>query len=423
MRKFFFIAVMLLSMSVTAQQRTFTKSVSINYATKQVTFKISWAAGSRGSSGASTYNSKIWVLVDYQEVRNGVPYGSWRRATVDLTRLPANCTADGTNTKGFWYQGQASAAQNANITVTLTNVPAQFKWCASATDCPPQVSKSTAGAVTFKGTPPFNLTYSDGSTATASGKNYTLTKILTAFTDATNCPGSVPPSCSVAGQTPDKCGCCDGLAISNNKCATLASVSCTAATFSLGSTGFANTQTWVIGAQTWSAPVTATYCNKSAYNASTSAPYNADCKKIDYGATHYYFSWCAVAQFANQLCPCPWRVPTRNDFIALDKALGGTGINRDNASNYYKFFAKTGTAGQYWGAENLQCAVDASGNRYCGASGCDAAAWYWTIENYSQEVAYDLGLLYRLSDYYYQVYPDQYQWGKYYGFSVRCVKD
>ncbi len=188
---------MLLSVATTVQQRSFTKSVSVNYATKQVTFNISWAAGSRGTSGASTYNSKVWVLVDYQEVRNNAPYGSWQRANIDLTKLPANCTADGTNTKGFWYQGQTSAAQNANITITLTDVPTQFKWCAFASDCPPNVVANNGGVYTFRGTPPFTLTAVNGTTkqivnektATATA----LSIIPKTITDATGCSNSFCP--------------------------------------------------------------------------------------------------------------------------------------------------------------------------------------------------------------------------------------
>ncbi len=196
MRKIYLIAAMLLSVAATAQQRTFTKSVSVNYATQQVTLNISWAAGSRGASGVSIYKSKVWVLVDYQEVRNGVPYGSWQRATIDLSKLPANCTADGTNTKGFWYQGQASAVQNANVTVTLTNVPAQFKWCAFASDREPDITAS-GGVYTFHGTPPFTLIAANGVTKqVVVGRTLAATALTIApkmVTDKTDCPGMFCP--------------------------------------------------------------------------------------------------------------------------------------------------------------------------------------------------------------------------------------
>ncbi len=185
-KKLFFFAAMLISVATTAQPRTLVKSVGVNYATKQVTFNISWAAGSRGTYGAKIYNSKVWVFVDYQPV-TGLIKGAWSRAMVDLSALPAGCTADGSNARGFWYQGQATAAQNANITVTLTNVPAQFNWCAYATDYPPNATANN-GVYTFKGSPPFII---NGS-STVSATTYTGT-CITSITDATGCPGLVPP--------------------------------------------------------------------------------------------------------------------------------------------------------------------------------------------------------------------------------------
>ncbi len=191
-KKLFFFAAMLISVATTAQPRTLVKSVGVNYTTKQVTINISWAAGSRGTYSEKIYNSKVWVFVDYQPVA-GLIKGAWSRATVDLSALPTNCTADGTNAKGFWYQGQETAAQNAKITVTLTNVPAQFNWCAYATDYPPNATLSN-GSYTLKGSPPFII----NGTATVSAKTYTGD--ITTITDATACPGlilsTMPPSSS-----------------------------------------------------------------------------------------------------------------------------------------------------------------------------------------------------------------------------------
>jgi len=38
------------------------------------------------------------------------------------------------------------------------------------------------------------------------------------------------------------------------------------------------------------------------------------------------FSWTAVSQLGTALCPYPWRTPSRDDFIALDRLLGGEGV-------------------------------------------------------------------------------------------------
>jgi len=95
----------------------------------------------------------------------------------------------------------------------------------------------------------------------------------------------------------------------------------------LGTVGFASTQTWVVGAQTWSAVVVATSCNKGSFTAVTTAPYTADCRKNPgfVGDVGNMFTWCMVVRYASQLCPDPWRVPLRADFVELSIARGGTG--------------------------------------------------------------------------------------------------
>ncbi len=213
---FFFLVALLLSVATTAQQRTFTKSVSTNYATKQVTFNISWAAGSRGTYSGKVYNSKVWVLVDYQEIQSGMSTGAWKRADIDVDNLPANCSKEGTNTKGFWYQGQAMAAQNATITITLKSVPSQFKWCVFASDCPPNAVKS-GSSYTLHGTPPFVLITSSG-TVSVDTKSC-VTDCITAITDATMCPGDVSACCGSRDKYVSSSGCCTaGLTLVGGYC-------------------------------------------------------------------------------------------------------------------------------------------------------------------------------------------------------------
>lgn len=56
------------------------------------------------------------------------------------------------------------------------------------------------------------------------------------------------------------------------------------------------------------------------------------------GYRGYLYSWHYVTDHANKLCPSPWRVPTKDDLVNLDKALGGTGENvthvPDHLANY-----------------------------------------------------------------------------------------
>jgi len=345
MKKIIFIAAMLISIAATAQQKTFVKSVSTDYVNKRVTFNISWAEGSRevpGTSSGNRYNSKVWVFVDYQDMQNG----SWKRADIDTAYLRANyttnCTADRGNTKGFWYQGAATATQNETITIKLSStLPIPFKWCAFATDCPPRAMYNN-GAYALKGTPPFEITSNNGS-ETTTNRNITAGTI-TAITDATKCPGYVQYPYS----------------------------NCAASTVTLGTVGFASTKTWPIKdangivVQTWSAPVTATACRKITYSGTaTGSSYNADCRSNNGNnpAPHStygdLFSWCMIAQYGEMLCPQSdgWRVPTAEDFCYLDVTLNKRSDGCANTicggvgQNYINRYLVQDNAGYGWGAQ------------------------------------------------------------------------
>jgi uncharacterized protein (TIGR02145 family) len=97
---------------------------------------------------------------------------------------------------------------------------------------------------------------------------------------------------------------------------------CIPATLNLGTVGFTSSTTYTRNGITVSSPVTATYCNKTAYSGGSSGASNADCR-TSY-ATNYghVFSWCLVAQYAAQLCPSPWRVPSVADLCQY--ATGST---------------------------------------------------------------------------------------------------
>jgi hypothetical protein len=92
---------------------------------------------------------------------------------------------------------------------------------------------------------------------------------------------------------------------------------CTAPSLTLGTVGFTSSQTYPRNGLTISSPVTATYCNTrtySSYDGGSSGAYKADCATNYYSATRgNWFAWCMVKQFASQLCPSPWRVPTQAD--------------------------------------------------------------------------------------------------------------
>jgi len=79
---------------------------------------------------------------------------------------------------------------------------------------------------------------------------------------------------------------------------------------------------YVIGNQIWSDPVRAENCQKTTFrgNEGTVRDFNADCCDNP-GYAGNFFSWCAVARFAEWLCPYPWRVPTLKDFEILNRTI------------------------------------------------------------------------------------------------------
>jgi len=295
MKKLFFFAAMLISIAATAQSQTCVtaKQVSANYNAKQVTFDLTWTA-----CNGTNHLYRVWIFVDYRDA-TGTTKGTWQRALI-------NGTAAGTFING--------SAGTQRVTLTLANtLPAKFDWCAFATDYPPNATMSN-NTYTLKGTPPFVI----NGTYTTSARTYTG-NYITKITDATRNPEGI---IRVPG--------CDG------------------ATFTLTSAGFANPTTYNVGGMIWSAPVTAAVCsNKTTMQSNTSA---SDCRSNP-GYDGDYFTWCMVMTHAPILCPSPWRVPTEQDFVNLDVALGGTGVYRTNATNISKFFATSGTAGQFWGGQ------------------------------------------------------------------------
>jgi uncharacterized protein (TIGR02145 family) len=181
--------------------------------------------------------------------------------------------------------------------------------------------------------------------------------------------------------------------------------SCSASTITFGTVGFLSNQTWVVGSQTWSAPVTATYCNKTTYNAGGTGTAQADCRSNTYTGAGQAFSWCAVKQFASQLCPSDWRVPTQDDFIALDINLGGTGAN---GQSYVYVSRYTDAAwGGVYGGEN-------------GTAGLGVYGSYWSITVHSAYKGFFLIFDNRSNGGGIYPYLNGYNSG---GMQLRCVKD
>jgi uncharacterized protein (TIGR02145 family) len=190
----------------------------------------------------------------------------------------------------------------------------------------------------------------------------------------------------------------------------------TALTFELGTPSFVSSQTWKVGDQEWSDAVTAPGCikgNTTNNNAYANNATISDCRQAVNGFKGHYFSWCMVMRFANQLCPGDWRVPSMDDLIALDQALGGNGnIYQQNTSvrpTAHGPASGTGLAcqgpGGTWGGHRFTAeASDLTG----------AASFYWS----SSDAGSTAPSLVFNATYIYPVngYP------KNYGFALRCVK-
>jgi hypothetical protein len=204
-----------------AEQRTFAEAIGVNFAATPptVTFKVTWAAGSRVAPSTATtvhYNHKIWLLVDYIEIgADGNPSGSWTRATIagaaTVTGIGTASTVTGNN-RGFWLDGTAAgaAAYSATVTVPLgvTNSTGtgKFNWCAYPFDRAPHATEEN-GYYELHGTPPFTVNNTPLTPAAAT----TYTGCITALNDYTDYPVTVLPGTpTVSNYTATASSVCSG---------------------------------------------------------------------------------------------------------------------------------------------------------------------------------------------------------------------
>jgi hypothetical protein len=173
---------------------------------------------------------------------------------------------------------------------------------------------------------------------------------------------------------------------------------------SLGTVSFATPQTWTVENQVWSDAVQATNCNKTTYNGGSSGSFNSDCRSNP-GQKGDLFSGCAVTRFQNQLCRTPWRVPTVQDFVNLDIALGGTGIFQQNLTHLNKYLNSWG--GTYGGF------CHENGDR----SSPGSVATYWSQSEFNADSMFTLWLFTPF------LINPEHGFHKAYGASLRCVRN
>jgi uncharacterized protein (TIGR02145 family) len=172
--------------------------------------------------------------------------------------------------------------------------------------------------------------------------------------------------------------------------------------------GAASTQTWTIGTQTWSAPLQKAQsgCTNATDLGTANPPTVAYYRSTGlYSGSGYLYNWKCVSEQAANLCPSPWRVPTKEDFITLDKAFGGNGLSEAPGSSYVSTHIL-----QSWGGIPGGHA-DGNGISWIGNGG----GWWSTNEENTTH-----GNLYHFNVSGTK-YPDGYL-VKRYGSQVRCVK-
>jgi uncharacterized protein (TIGR02145 family) len=169
----------------------------------------------------------------------------------------------------------------------------------------------------------------------------------------------------------------------------------------LGTISFATDSIWTIGSQIWSDAVQTTICSrKTSFNGRIDCRSNPN-QKGD------LFSWSAVNHFKSQICPAPWRVPTDDDFVNLDRALGGNGKSRDNDIETLLKYMGSNWGGSFSGLSFSDGTLAWQGTRVI----------YWTQQSFSNNTAFTLYL-----DSSGGINP----WNtndRNAGFSVRCVRD
>ncbi len=237
----------------------------------------------------------------------------------------------------------------------------------------------------------------------------TLVGVTSSYTPSSATVGSLYHYCVVSNACGSATSNVSGL---HTVTAPIVATGCASGTFNFGTVSFASATTRTITGngitQVWSDAVTATGCQKTAFNGGSSGAYRIDCRSNP-SYPGDLFSWCAVAKYASTLCPAPWRVPTEDDFINLDKALAGPGSNRTGASSELPKYTGKGTnqwGGAYGGFSNAG-SLSQQGSH----------AYYWSQTEYLVDRAY---YLYVDSTGY--IYPHSILNFKQFGFPLRCVR-
>jgi len=185
-------------------------------------------------------------------------------------------------------------------------------------------------------------------------------------------------------------------------------------TFVLGTPTFVSNQTWTVPGtdQVWSDAVRAPFCDKDTYQGAMpgiGGAQRVDCRRsVNDAFEGHFFSWCMVMRYANELCPYPWRVPSRADFVILrDNMLGGAEALIGTVGTV----AEPTPRGGEWGGTRFTGGFNNSGGAVAGET-----TFYWSVTEQTGTLTFRLYINAA------GVNPDATA-NRFHGHAVRCVKN
>jgi uncharacterized protein (TIGR02145 family) len=389
MKKNLLLMMMCVPVILVAQNGVTVSNLAVNSGT--VTFNMSW---NKATMPAELWSDTVWVFVDYNNAGKMERLPLLSGATLTATSPGGKVIEETDNNKGVWVAGNARDAGAFSATVKLlTAVKDVGGACVYGSNYPPVGKYISATEISFTGTPMYNIVLKDSGGDTdmrVSGSPFSVPDGFTvqSFTDKTSATGiikcipmtegidfsvspcpkvnqpvtftvnknpTVPPAAAVTytWSAPNfDLSSGTGSAYVPTTPATTGTYPVTLTVYSEVYCDLSVTkdvevydyelcavsaQTWVVGTQTWSAPLTKAQpgCTAATDLGTTNPPTSALYRSPGfYRGSGYLYNWKCVnensdAANPNSLCPSPWRVPTRSDFITLDIALGGTGSNRN----------------------------------------------------------------------------------------------
>jgi hypothetical protein len=157
----------------------------------------------------------------------------------------------------------------------------------------------------------------------------------------------------------------------------------------------ASNKTWQFANRTWSDVIHISACATSTFDSSDTEPRCRNYTVPTGDTTYYYYNWAYVNAHKNEMCPAPWRVPTREEFKVLAPSTLATLRNAWG-----------------WGGRARGAAIELENNAWLWAAtpapDYKASAWMFHYRpaagDQTSAVAYDYA-------------PVSY------GFPVRCVHD